>query len=150
MESESFLTSVRLTVMTAARDTGQIPDADQVARLLGATTQDVTAAFRHLHDAHAAVLEPGDPTRLRMANPFSAVPTNFRVFIGQQSWWGNCIWDGLGIIAALGGTGTLATTCPDCGEPGAVHVGGHELQDGAGIAYIGVPAHKWWDDIIYT
>jgi hypothetical protein len=36
-----------------------------------------------------------------MANPFSAVPTPFLVRSGDRSWYGNCIWDALGIPAML-------------------------------------------------
>src|SRR5437764_13241195 len=87
---------------------------------------------------------------MRMANPFSAVPTPFRVQIGERSWGGNCVWDGLGIIAALGGNGVLATTCPDCGQPHAVTISGSEIRDGSGVAYIGVPARAWLDNLIDT
>jgi hypothetical protein len=60
------------------------------------------------------------------------------------------VWDGLGIIAALGGSGVMATTCADCGQPEAVGVVDEQLQHGSGVAYIGVPARSWWDNAIYT
>ena len=46
---------------------------------------DVESALRRLHDAHALVLEP-NRTEIRMANPFSAVPTPYRVEAYGRSW----------------------------------------------------------------
>ena len=59
------------------------------------------AAFQRLHDEHALVLEPRG-TEIRMLNPFSVVPTAYRVEAGGRSWYGNCVWDAFGIPAALG------------------------------------------------
>jgi hypothetical protein len=150
MTAEDTVNTVRLQVLHTARDTGRVPDAGEVARALGLQKQDIVDAYRQLHDGHVFVLEPGTTERLRMANPFSAVPTPFRVHVGERSWWANCVWDGLGLIAALGGNGVLATTCADCGQPEAVVVADSMLTHGSGVAYIGLPARAWWDNIIYT
>lgn len=150
MTEDGLVTEVRLQVMRIARDRGHMPDAGETGRALGLSTEVVVDAYRQLHDGHMVVLEPGSPERLRMANPFSAVPTSFRVTVGERSWWGNCVWDGLGIIAALGGNGVLATICPDCGQPEAVAIADSEVQHGSGLAYIGVPTRSWWDNIIFT
>lgn len=136
--------------MQTTRDTSHVPDASEVGKALGVPADAVVDAYRQLDDGHVFVLEPGSGERLRMANPFSAVPTPFRVEIGERSWWGNCVWDSLGIIAALGGSGVLASTCADCGQPQAVSIAGSKLQHGSGVAYIGVPARSWWENIIYT
>ncbi len=37
-----------------------------------------------------------------MAHPFAAHHEGARVESGGREWWGNCAWDGLGIVAALG------------------------------------------------
>ena len=57
-----------------------------------------------------------------MLNPFSVVPTAYRVHAGGRWWYGNCAWDALGICAALHVDGRIETSCPDCGEPLAVEV----------------------------
>ena len=71
----------------------------------------VEPALRRLHDAHALVLE-SDRTEIRMANPFSAVPTPYRVEAGGGSWYGNCAWDAFGIPAALHVEGHVSSACP--------------------------------------
>ena len=107
------------------------------------------AALRRLHDAHALVLEPDRP-EIRMLNPFSAVPTPYRVEAGGRSWFGNCAWDAFGIPAALGVDGHVSTECLDCGEPlEADLVGGRPEPDDL-VAHILLPARHWWDDIVFT
>src|SRR5215470_14833343 len=74
---------------------------------------DVLAGWRALEAAHALVLD-GDA--LRMAHPFSAVPTPHRVRAQGRWWYANCAWDAFGIPAALDCDGEIQTTCPDCGD----------------------------------
>ena len=71
----------------------------------------------------------------------------FRVEIAGRTWFGNCIWDALGIVAMLGGTGRVSTWCPDCRDPLVVTVDQNRLSSGTGVAHFAVPALHWWDDI---
>jgi Alkylmercury lyase len=111
--------------------------------------EDVGAAFRRLAEGRVIVLMPGT-TEIWMAHPLSAVPTSFRVKTPRGSFWGNCIWDGLGTIAMLGGEGTVETRCPDCEAPLELRVEDDALVEGDGIAHFAVPAARWWDNIGFT
>lgn len=109
----------------------------------------VLAGWRRLHDEHALVLEPRTD-ELRMLNPFSAVPTAYRVQAGGRRWFGNCAWDALGICAALHEDGRVETSCPDCGEPLALAVRDERPDDESLLFHCLVPAAHWWDDIVFT
>ena len=128
---------------------GRAPRAGEVAEAAGATREEVAQAWRRLHDAHALVLEPNG-TQVRMANPFSAVPTPHRVEAAGRSWYGNCAWDAFGICAALHVDGRVETACADCGEPIAVEVRGERPSDPTLLFHCLVPAAHWWDDIVFT
>ncbi len=130
--------------------TATVPSAPDTAASLRISDEQAVEAYRSLADAHVYVLEPADPTRLRMANPFSAVPSPFEVVAVGKRYFGNCIWDGLGIVSLMGGTGKVMTTCPDCGEAITLVVRSGALVGGEGIVHFRVPAAHWWDDIIYT
>lgn len=110
---------------------------------------EVLAAWRRLHDAHALVLSAATD-ELRMANPFSAVPTKYRVQAGGRWWYANCGWDAFGICAALHVDGRIETSCPDCGEPIAVEVRDERPDDESLVFHCLVPARDWWADIVYT
>ena len=56
--------------------------------------------MERLDRAHALVLD-ADTGAIRMANPFSAVPTPHRVHADGRRWHANCAWDAFGICAAL-------------------------------------------------
>jgi hypothetical protein len=141
---------IRLAVLRRTIETTHVPSAKELASELAQPESRVTEAYRALAEGHVYVLEPGDPSRLRMANPFSAVPTAFRVMARGRQYFGNCVWDSLGIVSLLGGEGTVETACPDCGQATALRVAGGRLIEGAGIVNFSVPARQWWDDIIYT
>ncbi len=92
-------------------ETGRAPTPDELG-----DRDEVLAGWRRLHDEHALVLNPATD-ELRMLNPFSAVPTAYRVEAGGRWWYGNCAWDAFGICAALQADGRIESSCPDCGEP---------------------------------
>jgi hypothetical protein len=112
---------------------GRAPSADEV----GADE----AALRRLHDAHALVLD-GDA--IRMANPFSAVPTAYRVDAGGRSWFANCAWDAFGICVLFGGDGRIEH------RDLTVEVRGCRPDDTTLVFHCLVPAAHWWDDIVHT
>lgn len=143
--SDALDGDVRLAVMNGFVREGKPPSPDELAGSLGVGQIEVEASLQRLADEHVLVLAPGTPY-VWMANPFSAIPTPFRVESAERRWWGNCIWDGLGILAAVGVDGRVSTACPDCGEPLEVEVEGGAVR-GDGVVHYAVPAAQWWDDI---
>lgn len=128
---------------------GRAPTAGEVAADAELTTEDVISAWCRLHDQHALVLNPATD-EIRMANPFSAVPTAHRVQAGGRWWYANCAWDAFGVCAALHSDGRIETSCPDCTEPIAVEVRGEQPDDETLHFHCLVPAAHWWDDIVFT
>jgi hypothetical protein len=93
---------------------------------------------------HVVVMEPGT-RHIRMAHPFAAHRDGTEVRAGVRRWWGNCAWDGLGIVAALGlrDADLLAD-----GHEIAVRQG--RLVEADLLFHVAVPAARWWEDIGYT
>ena len=128
---------------------GRAPTAEDVARRAGLAVEDVRAAWRRLHRAHALVLDDTG-TELWMANPFAAVPTAHRVRAAGRWWYANCAWDAFGVCAALHVDGRIETSCPDCGELLRIDVLDAEASDTQLLFHCLVPAARWWEDIGFT
>jgi hypothetical protein len=111
-----------------------------------ATTEE---ALWRLHERRMVVLEPDRP-EIRMAIPFSAVPTPYRVEAGGRSWFANCAWDAYGILAALGVDGRISSSCPDCGEPIEIDVVDRRPEPADDLFHVLLPARSWWEDIVFT
>jgi hypothetical protein len=94
-----------------------------------------------LAEHHVVVLKDG---RVHMAHPFAGHHDGARVDSGDRTWWGNCAWDGLGIVAALDLPYARITAQGITVDviDGAVH--------GAATFHVQVPASRWWDDIGFT
>jgi hypothetical protein len=88
--------------------------------------------------------------KVRMANPFSGVPTAYRVQAGGRWWYGNCAWDAFGICAALHEDGRIETSCPDCGQAVQIAVRDQRPDDLSLLFHCLVPAARWWDEIVFT
>ena len=128
---------------------GRAPSASEAADAGGSSREDVLSGWRRLHEQHALVLNQA-ADEIKMANPFSAVPTAYRVRADGRWWYANCAWDALGICAALHTDGRIETSCPDCGEPVTVEVRKQRPDDQSLLFHCLVPAARWWDDIVFT
>jgi len=128
---------------------GRSPSAEELGRREGLAVDDVHAGWRRLHDAHALVLN-SSTNGIRMANPFSGVPTAYRVHAADRWWYANCAWDAVGICAALHVDGRIETSCPDCDAEISVQLRGKRPHDESLLFHCLVPAAHWWDDIVFT
>jgi hypothetical protein len=141
--------AVRLELYRFFVDQGRAPVPAEIAVALQTDQASVEGSIRRLADARILVLAPGTPY-IWMANPFSAIPTPFIAEAKGRTWFGNCIWDALGIVAMVGATGTVRTWCPDCTQRLALEIADHRLAGGEGVIHFAVPAAHWWDDIGFS
>jgi hypothetical protein len=142
-------TRVRLHIYEHFLEEGSPPTTSETAVALEISHQEAEVAYRSLEAHHAIVLAPGS-TNVWMANPLSAVPTPFHVQTARGSYWGNCIWDGLGVVAMLGGAGRVDTACQDCQEPLTFTIEHGALEPTEAVAHFAVPAAQWWVNIGFT
>ena len=124
------------------------PAISEIAAHLGLSRDRVNESLYRLHSGHMLVLEKSG--EVRMAMPFSAVPTGIRVTANQKSWWAVCAWDALGISVVLNADSDIETTCPDCSARIDLQVRSASVSGDAEIIRFGVPAAHFWDDIIHT
>ena len=150
MPDQDLDTEVKLTIYALIADTGRIPNSSQVSRKMGIDEKDVLEAFKRLHAKRLILPEPGDPTRIRMAPPFSGIPTKFPVEANGRKYYANCVWDAYGIAAALHCDAISHAFDGHTGEPLTL-----EVKNGAPVlkpylAHFAVPAAHWWDDLVFT
>jgi hypothetical protein len=142
-------TEVRVELFRTTAATARVPQAPQLARTLGRSEDEVRAALRQLAAARVLILAPNDGD-IWAANPFCAVPSGFRVEASTRVYWGICIWDALGIAAALHADADITAPCGDCGAPMEIAVRAGRLVRGEGLVHFAVPARRWWDNIGFT
>src|SRR5262245_50807240 len=111
---ETLARDVRIYVFDQAAATARIPQAPAISRALERRESDVRAALHHLAAGRVLMLAPNDGN-IWVAAPFCAVPSAFRVNTAGRRYWAICIWDALGVAAALGTDAEITTPCGDCG-----------------------------------
>lgn len=136
--------------LLAALASGGIPTRVSVMQALDLDYVQVSSSYSALTHTHV-IVPSRDTGEVWMAMPFSALPTPFPVVVGGRAVWANCAWDAFGIAAALGEDIAFTTPCPASGAviAGGVRRGVAFAHPGA-VAYVGVPAAQWWDDIGFT
>lgn len=136
---------LRRRILRHFADTGLAPNA---WNLLDWGIDEPTAALRRLDRNHAVVLD--DAGRILMANPFSGVPTPWRVRAGDRRWFANCAWDAVAIPIAVGIDATIEGPWMDSDDEVDLAVVGGEVVGDRGFVHFEVPASHWWDDIVHT
>lgn len=128
---------------------GRPPTYVETARHVGLPGDDVRRAYHRLHQGHALFLEPGADT-IRMANPLSAIPTSYRVFVDGRALWANCAWDSLGIPAMLHTDARIEATVVPTSEAAMYTIESGRLNAVEGIVHFPLPFWRWYDDLIHT
>ena len=122
---------VRRSIFAAFAATGTPPDTSTLP----------ADALAELARLHIVVLRDG---AIHMAHPFAGHREGAHVVAPEGEWWGNCAWDGLGIVAAL----RLPAATIDSGGV-TLHVRDGAVSGDARF-HVAVPARHWWDDIEHT
>jgi hypothetical protein len=149
MENTSFDLTVRYLIYSFFVEHCKAPTYQEIAALAGETETRTRAAFHALHAHHMIFLEHGSDA-IRMANPFSAIPTSYQVKIGQKQWWANCAWDTLGIAAALHSDAVIEARYPDSDETTELRVENGGVDGKGNVVYFALPCRQWYDDLVFT
>ena len=148
MSEQVFDKHIRRFIYDHFVKTGQAPTVLRCAQALSCPIAEVQAAYQRLANGRALVLQSNG--EILMAEPFSAVPTAFYIEVGEHAWWGNCIWDALGIPAMLKEDARIVTACGCCNEAMTVEIRHGELVNEAGLVHFAVPPKEWWQNIVFA
>jgi hypothetical protein len=148
-QSADFDNSVKLALYGITAESGRIPGIDAVVARVAAIPAAVKEAYLRLRARRLLWLE-ADGVTVRMAPPFSGVPSQHRVVVDGIEYYANCAWDALGIPAALHRPGLVRSRCEQSLAPLDLHVGLEGPEPSRWLFHCLVPAAKWWDDLVFT
>ena len=141
---------IRLFVYRQFVGKGYPPAVDEIAKRFDMAVSDATRALRRLHDSHALFLRPGSDEIL-MANPLSAVATDYQVKVGKTRLFANCAWDALGIPAMLHDNARIEVRHPLDRELVRFSIEDGKLPSQVrGIVHFAKPFRNWYDNLIDT
>lgn len=159
MKDENILWQIRHFVYNHFADTTHPPSVDETAAHFHISIEEAGNLYRELHNRHAFFLEPETLT-VRMANPFSGIPTDFKVHANSKTYFANCAWDMLGIPAALHCDAVIDAVFTESNETVQLEVRegqitnyqftnsqstNHQL-----LVHFPLPFARWYDDLVFT
>ena len=150
MVDDNFIWQVRAFIYEQFVKTACAPGVTDIVESFGLTAAQAKQVLLILHEKHAIFLEPGT-VNIRIANPFSAIPTSFRVEIYGQTYMANCAWDCFGIVAALHvSEASIYSTCAHSGADLHLRVTHDSVSSHDEVVYFLVPFQNWYDDLVFT
>jgi hypothetical protein len=141
--------AVKVAVYRTFAETGAAPTPADIARRAGVDELRVREAYASLRAQRLLLLE-ADGVTIRMAPPFSGVPTQHRVESSGVAYFANCAWDAFGVVAALGREGIVRSRCEQSGELLVLAVGPAGPAPSTWLFHCQVPAVHWWTDLVFT
>ena len=108
--------------------------------------------FKQLEADHHILLVPGTQ-RILMANPYSAVNTPFRVYVGERQYFANCAWDTVSLHVMLDKDTRVESYCHHCAEPIGILLRGGKVVSSlpkSPLIFLSTPVANWYDNLINT
>ena len=142
-------TQVKLAIYRHFASTGSKPSLADVIKLTDMDADSVLGAYSRLRALRVLVME-ADGSTIRMAPPFSGIPTPHIVLSGGKQYFANCAWAALGVLAALHQPGEVHSQCAQSGEQLRLRVSLDGPEPSDWLFHCLVPAARWWEDIVFT
>ena len=149
MNNDSLLWQIRHFVYNHFADTTHPPSVEETAAHFNISTEEASEYYKELHNRHAFFLEPETLT-VRMAWPFSAIPTDFKVHTNGKTYYANCAWDMLGIPDVLNADAIIEATCTESNEWGQLEIKDGKVTNSELLVHFPLAFSRWYDDLTFT
>jgi hypothetical protein len=146
---DSLLWQVRHFVYNYFADTTHAPSVEDTATHFNISTEEASELYKELHNRHAFIIEPETLT-IRMANPFSGTPTDFKVHANGKTYYANCAWDMLGIPAALHTDAVIEANCTESNDTVQLEIKNGQIINYDLLIHFPLPFARWYDDLVFT
>lgn len=144
-----LLWQVRHFVYRYFADTTRPPSVEEAARHFNIGIEEAASLYKELHNRHAFFLEPATLT-VRMANPFSGIPTDFKVRANGKTYYANCAWDMLGIPIALRTDAVIEAVCTESNDQVRLEIREGQITNHQLLVHFPLPYAHWYDDLVFT
>ena len=160
MTDNTLLWQTRAFIYSHFADTTHPPSVEEIAQHFDISNEEAGELYKELHKRHAFFLEPETLT-IRMANPFSGIPTDFKVHANGKTYYANCAWDMLGIPVVLHADAVIEARFTESNELVQLEIkngnialaavpGGEDAALSKLRVHFPLPFARWYDDLVFT
>lgn len=147
--NDTLLWQARHFVYQHIADKTLPPNVEETAAHFNISTEEAGTYYKELHNRHALFLDLETLT-IRMANPFSGIPTDFKVHANGKTYYANCAWDMLGIPAALHMDALIEAKFTESNESVQLEVKNGQITNYQLLVHFPLPFSRWYDDLVFT
>jgi hypothetical protein len=148
-DNDSLLWQIRHFVYNHFADTTHPPSVDETARYFNISVEEASELYKELHNRHAFYLD-SDKLTIRMVNPFSGIPTDFKVRANGKTYYANCAWDMLGIPVVLQSDAMIEAVCTESNDLVQLEIRDRLITENGLLVHFPLPFAHWYDDLTFT
>jgi hypothetical protein len=158
MKDDNVMWQIRHFVYQHLADTTHPPSVVDTAHRFNISTDEAGEYYKEQNNRHAFFLEP-ETLNVRMAWPFSAIPTDFKVHADGKTYFANCAWDMLGIPVVLQKDAVIEAVCTESNETVQLEVKDGQIMKSRSeakwtnnqlLVHFPLPFARWYDDLTFT
>jgi hypothetical protein len=146
---DTLLWQIRHFVYQHFADTTLPPSVEDTAAHFNISIEEASEYYKELNNRHAFFLDP-ETLNVRMAWPFSSVPTDFKVHANGKTYYANCAWDMLGIPAALNCDAVIDAKFTESYETVQLEIKDGKVTNSELLIHFPLPFSRWYDDLTFT
>jgi hypothetical protein len=140
---------IRGALTRTIAELGHAPSNQELATELGMTLDDLEASLQRLHNAHALLLHP-HTCRPWAVHPFALSAGSCWVETAKRGYWANCLYCGLGMVAALKSDAVITTRLGGEGETVRYTIENGTPHESSDVFHLSTPVAQWWDNVIFA
>ncbi len=140
---------VRGSLTRRIADLGHAPSNQELAAEMGIKLDHLEASLQRLHEAHALLLHPGT-RRPWVVHPFALSAGSCWVETQRRGYWANCLYCGLGMVAALKSDAVITTRLGGESDTVRYVVEGGVPRESSDLFHLSTPVAGWWDNVIFA
>jgi len=150
--NDSLFWQIRHFVYQHFADTTHPPSVNVTAVHFNISDKETREYYKVLHNHHVIFLDLETFT-IRTANPFTGIPTDFKVHTNGKTYFAKCTWEALGIPAALHSSDAIIeAVCKESNDAQVVQLeisNGQVTDNDLRILFSPPPSHSY-DDLVFT
>ena len=148
--NNSLLWQIRYYVYQHFADTTHPPSVDATAVHFDISAKETREYYKILHNHHVLFLDV-DTYAIRVADPFTGIPTDFKVHTNGKTYFAKCFWEALGIPAALqSNDAVIEAVCTGSNEKAQFEISHGQVTGNDLLMLFSLPASRSYDELVFT
>jgi len=148
--NDTLLWQIRHFVYQHFAETTLPPSVEDTAAHFNISTKETREYYKVLHNLHFLFLDINTHAIL-VADPFTGIPTDFKVHTKDKTYFAKCFWDAFGITAALhSNNAVIEAICTGSNKSVQLEITNGQVTNNDILVHFSPPPSRSYENLVFT